>query len=225
VDSGQSCRVKKIRHRNAAFLWKKLFRKLSKRVAEREEKGDTLLVMKDKPTPLLKFLSLPEGEADQHFFYGGESDDGETLFFEIPQQDAYRFNGRVFFLLRGNSLILSVISEDWREDSESDFPSPGAAMDFAFRACDERENFGDGDWWDEFFSDFSPLGNGAWTQPEKGVGHFSDFPPPASAPEVNGWTKERFTEYLRETLIPDLEESGSEATAEDFRTALGFLEL
>ena len=40
---------------------------------------------------------------------------------------------------------------------------------------------------------------------------------------VNGWTRESFRRFLTETLIPDLLESGSEATAQDFETALAFM--
>lgn len=36
-------------------------------------------------------------------------------------------------------------------------------------------------------------------------------------------TRAEFCDYLRNTLIPDLRESGSEATADDFETALGFI--
>lgn len=42
--------------------------------------------------------------------------------------------------------------------------------------------------------------------------------------EVRGISKEEFCRYLRETLIPDLKESGREYTAEDFETALNFME-
>lgn len=40
---------------------------------------------------------------------------------------------------------------------------------------------------------------------------------------VSGFTLEGFTAYLERTLIPDLKESGSTATAEDFETAVNFL--
>lgn len=40
----------------------------------------------------------------------------------------------------------------------------------------------------------------------------------------NGWTKDEFIEYLLNTLIPDLKESGREATAEDFETTVAFLQ-
>ena len=36
-------------------------------------------------------------------------------------------------------------------------------------------------------------------------------------------TRTEFCDYLRNTLIPDLRESGSDATADDFETALGFI--
>lgn len=39
----------------------------------------------------------------------------------------------------------------------------------------------------------------------------------------NDYTRERFVEYLQETLIPDLKDSGSDATAEDFETAVHFI--
>lgn len=38
------------------------------------------------------------------------------------------------------------------------------------------------------------------------------------------WTREEFIAYLRETLIPDLRESGRDATADDFQTAIEFME-
>lgn len=38
------------------------------------------------------------------------------------------------------------------------------------------------------------------------------------------WTKESFITYLRNTLIPDLKESGRDFTAEDFETAIHFME-
>jgi hypothetical protein len=37
-------------------------------------------------------------------------------------------------------------------------------------------------------------------------------------------TRESFIRYLRNTLIPDLRESGREFTAEDFETAIAFME-
>lgn len=37
------------------------------------------------------------------------------------------------------------------------------------------------------------------------------------------WEKEDFINYLKQTLIPDLEESGMPATAEDFRTCIHFM--
>lgn len=44
-----------------------------------------------------------------------------------------------------------------------------------------------------------------------------------AAPKADDWTRETFLDYLEESLIPDLIESGSEATAQDFRTAIKFL--
>ena len=41
---------------------------------------------------------------------------------------------------------------------------------------------------------------------------------------VTGWdSKEEFIEYLTYTLIPDLKDSGLDATAEDFETAVHFI--
>lgn len=40
---------------------------------------------------------------------------------------------------------------------------------------------------------------------------------------VNDWTAEKFCSYLEETLIPDLKESGLDATAQDFETAVEFI--
>jgi len=41
---------------------------------------------------------------------------------------------------------------------------------------------------------------------------------------INGWDdKADFVEYLVENLIPDLKESGMEATAEDFESAVFFM--
>ena len=37
------------------------------------------------------------------------------------------------------------------------------------------------------------------------------------------WTRGAFSHYLRTTLIPDLKESGSIFTAEDFETAVYFM--
>ena len=37
-------------------------------------------------------------------------------------------------------------------------------------------------------------------------------------------TREQFVRYLRETLIPDLKESGSDYTAADFEAACRFIE-
>ena len=42
--------------------------------------------------------------------------------------------------------------------------------------------------------------------------------------QVNGYTKESFLAFLNDTLIPDLIESGMESTAEDFQTAVLFIE-
>ncbi len=39
----------------------------------------------------------------------------------------------------------------------------------------------------------------------------------------NGWSRTNFIEYLESNLIPDLEQSGRGATAEDFKTAIGFM--
>ena len=39
-----------------------------------------------------------------------------------------------------------------------------------------------------------------------------------------GISKEEFCLFIRETLIPDLIDSGSEFTADDFKTALKFIE-
>lgn len=41
--------------------------------------------------------------------------------------------------------------------------------------------------------------------------------------EVYTWHREDFIEFLEETLIPDLKESGRYATAEDFETAVFFM--
>lgn len=43
------------------------------------------------------------------------------------------------------------------------------------------------------------------------------------AEDVDEWKRESFVEYLRETLIPDLRESGFDATADDFETACRFI--
>ena len=41
---------------------------------------------------------------------------------------------------------------------------------------------------------------------------------------INGWDdKDDFVEYLVTNLIPDLKESGMEATAEDFESAVFFM--
>lgn len=40
----------------------------------------------------------------------------------------------------------------------------------------------------------------------------------------HGWKDQAdFVDYLRDTLIPDLKESGSEATAQDFQVALDMI--
>jgi hypothetical protein len=41
--------------------------------------------------------------------------------------------------------------------------------------------------------------------------------------KVNGWDKADFIYYLENRLIPDLKESGRDATAEDFETAVAFM--
>ena len=38
------------------------------------------------------------------------------------------------------------------------------------------------------------------------------------------WTRDTFVDYLKGTLIPDLRESGSDATADDFMVAVAFIE-
>ena len=43
-------------------------------------------------------------------------------------------------------------------------------------------------------------------------------------PTIDGFTKRDFIDYLRNTLIPDLRESGRDATADDFETAIKFME-
>lgn len=42
-------------------------------------------------------------------------------------------------------------------------------------------------------------------------------------PDEKIWTRGDFIEFLEETLIPDLKESGRHATAEDFETAVFFM--
>ena len=42
-------------------------------------------------------------------------------------------------------------------------------------------------------------------------------------PDEKIWRREEFIEFLEETLIPDLKESGKIATAEDFETAVFFM--
>ena len=41
--------------------------------------------------------------------------------------------------------------------------------------------------------------------------------------EYDGWTRNEFIDFLENTLIPDLYDSGNDATAEDFETALKFI--
>lgn len=41
--------------------------------------------------------------------------------------------------------------------------------------------------------------------------------------ENKWWEREDFIEYLEETLIPDLYDSGMEETAKDFRVAVKFM--
>ncbi len=41
---------------------------------------------------------------------------------------------------------------------------------------------------------------------------------------IHSWTREEFIEYLTETLVPDLKESGRTCTAQDFETAIKFME-
>lgn len=40
---------------------------------------------------------------------------------------------------------------------------------------------------------------------------------------IKGWNRQDFINYLEKTLIPDLHESGSTFTAEDFETAVFFI--
>ena len=42
-------------------------------------------------------------------------------------------------------------------------------------------------------------------------------------PNEKIWTRGNFIEFLENTLIPDLKESGRHATAEDFETAVFFM--
>tara|TARA_R110000824_G_scaffold41862_1_gene124081 strand:+ start:801 stop:965 length:165 start_codon:yes stop_codon:yes gene_type:complete len=39
----------------------------------------------------------------------------------------------------------------------------------------------------------------------------------------NDWTKKDFIDFLQDTLIPDLRDSGLDATADDFDTAIFFM--
>jgi hypothetical protein len=41
--------------------------------------------------------------------------------------------------------------------------------------------------------------------------------------QIDGWTKATFVEFLENTLIPDLHESGNDATTEDLETAVKFI--
>lgn len=41
----------------------------------------------------------------------------------------------------------------------------------------------------------------------------------------NGWSRDDFIEYLQDQLIPDMIEAGRPATADDFRTAIGFMKM
>lgn len=52
----------------------------------------------------------------------------------------------------------------------------------------------------------------------------AQFLPVVDPQEIDGWTRERFLSYLTGQLIPDLEAAGMEATAEDFSTAVKFLQ-
>ncbi len=42
--------------------------------------------------------------------------------------------------------------------------------------------------------------------------------------DIGEWTREEFISYLRETLIPDLKESGSEGHVHDYELAIRFME-
>ena len=42
-------------------------------------------------------------------------------------------------------------------------------------------------------------------------------------PTIEGFTKAEFINYLCNTLIPDLEDSGMVETARDFKTCVGFM--
>ena len=42
--------------------------------------------------------------------------------------------------------------------------------------------------------------------------------------EIYTWTREEFIRFLENTLIPDLKESGRHSTAEDFETAVFFMD-
>ena len=41
---------------------------------------------------------------------------------------------------------------------------------------------------------------------------------------INGYTRAEFIHYLKDTLIPDLKEAGSVCTAQDFETAVEFMQ-
>lgn len=45
-----------------------------------------------------------------------------------------------------------------------------------------------------------------------------------SKKQAAGISKEEFCKYLREVLIPDLKDSGSDFTADDLETALKFID-
>lgn len=46
----------------------------------------------------------------------------------------------------------------------------------------------------------------------------------AHVEEMAIWDREDFIKFLKETLIPDLKDSGNYATAEDFETAVFFMD-
>ena len=46
----------------------------------------------------------------------------------------------------------------------------------------------------------------------------------AHVEEMAIWDREDFIKFLKETLIPDLKDSGNYATAEDFETAIFFMD-
>lgn len=51
-----------------------------------------------------------------------------------------------------------------------------------------------------------------------------EYPPNENVVQEREQAKQRFIDYLKSTLIPDLIESGHTATAEDFRTCLDLIE-